>query len=233
VAESTEASARLAEREGLVGKLCLPYVLRGLLRWREGDLGEAERLFGEAHELAERVGWSELAFQALYGLALALRDRGELSAAAQVLDRAVDLCERAGLLAQSIQAGAARAIVLALSGRREAARESATEAAELAERLHYPLARAAALEARGATAEDPEEGARLLGDAESAWAALSRPLEAARCRVLAGRVLLARDPERARRLIEDGAETAVRLGVPHLAEAVGPALAEPKPTPQA
>jgi class 3 adenylate cyclase/tetratricopeptide (TPR) repeat protein len=221
VAESTEASARLAEREGLVGKLCLPYVLRGLLRWREGDLGEAERLFGEAHELAERVGWSELAFQALYGLALALRDRGELSAAAQVLDRAVDLCERAGLLAQSIQAGAARAIVLALSGRREAARESATEAAELAERLHYPLARAAALEARGATAEDPEEGARLLGDAESAWAALSRPLEAARCRMLAGRVLLPRDPERARRLIDDGGETAVRLGVPHLAEAVG------------
>src|SRR5919202_1976210 len=221
VAESTEASAGLAEREGLVGKLCLPYALRGLLRWREGDLAEAERLFGEAHELAERVGWSELAFQALYGLAVALRDRGELTAATQALDRAVDLCERAGLLAQSIQAGAARAIVLELSGRREAARESATEAAELAERLHYPLARAAALEARGATAEDPEDGARLLRDAESAWAAFSRPLEAARCRVLAGRVLLARDPERARRLIEEGAETAVRLGVPHLAEGVG------------
>src|SRR5918994_4037460 len=36
VERSTAASAQLAEREGLVGKLCLPYALRGLLRWREG-----------------------------------------------------------------------------------------------------------------------------------------------------------------------------------------------------
>ena len=35
VETSTEASAKLAEREGLVGKLCLPYALRGILRWRE------------------------------------------------------------------------------------------------------------------------------------------------------------------------------------------------------
>ena len=45
VARSTEASAELAEREGLVGKLCLPYALRGLLRWREGRLEEATVLF--------------------------------------------------------------------------------------------------------------------------------------------------------------------------------------------
>ena len=43
VERSTEASAELAEREGLVGKLCLPYALRGLLRWREGELDEADR----------------------------------------------------------------------------------------------------------------------------------------------------------------------------------------------
>ena len=49
---STEASAELAEREGLVGKLCLPYALRGLLRWREGDWDEAERLFR-----ARRTSW--------------------------------------------------------------------------------------------------------------------------------------------------------------------------------
>jgi class 3 adenylate cyclase/tetratricopeptide (TPR) repeat protein len=220
VAASTQASAGLAEREGLVSKLCLPYALQGLLRWREGDAAEAERLFRQAHELAERVGWSELAFQALYGLALTLRDRDDLAGAAQALDRAVDLCERAGLLAQSIQAGGLRAVVLALGGRGEAARESASEAAELAGRLHYPLARAAALEARGATAEDPEDGARLLAQAEAAWNELSRPLEAARCRSLAGRLLLARDPERARRLLEEGADAALRLGVPHLAEGV-------------
>ena len=37
VRDSTEASADLAEREGLVGKLCFPYVLRGMLAWREGN----------------------------------------------------------------------------------------------------------------------------------------------------------------------------------------------------
>ena len=36
VEESTEASATLAEREGLVGKLCLPYALRGLLALARG-----------------------------------------------------------------------------------------------------------------------------------------------------------------------------------------------------
>ena len=56
VEESTEASAALAEREGLVGKLCLHYALRGLLRWREGRIGEATVLFHRAHELAEEVG---------------------------------------------------------------------------------------------------------------------------------------------------------------------------------
>ena len=70
VERSTEASAELAEREGLVGKLCLPYALRGLLRWRDGDWDAAERLFRRAHELAEQVGWSEVAFSALFGLAL-------------------------------------------------------------------------------------------------------------------------------------------------------------------
>ena len=33
----------LAEREGLVGKLCLPYALRGLLRWREGRHRRGDR----------------------------------------------------------------------------------------------------------------------------------------------------------------------------------------------
>ena len=128
VERSTEASAELAEREGLVGKLCLPYTLRGFLRWREGDIGAATVLFHRAHELAEQVGWSELAFQALFGLATALRDSGDLPGAAAALDRALDVCERAGLIAQSIQATAARAVVLALAQRRDAAAEAAQEA---------------------------------------------------------------------------------------------------------
>ena len=218
VVESTAASADLAEREGLVGKLCLPYVLRGLLRWREGDSAGAAKLFRNAHELAEKVGWSELAFQALFGLAIALRDDDDLNGAVTALDQAVDVCERAGLIAQSIQATAFRAVVLAVAGRDEQARESASEAAELAERLHYPIGRAAALEAQGATASEPEEAARLLADAESAWAELDRPLEAARCRLLAGQLLADSDPERARSLLESAAETSERLGVRHLAQ---------------
>ena len=194
VAASTEASAELAEREGLVGKLCLPYSLRGLLLWREGRLEEATVLFHQAHELAEQVGWSEIAFQALFGLALALRDSGDYASAADTLDRAIDLCERAGLLAQSIQATAARAVVLALSQRPVPAREAAREAAELAERMHYPIGRAAALEARGLSAEDPVEGVELLETAETTWRGLGRPLEAARCRLMAGQRLVPPSP---------------------------------------
>jgi predicted ATPase/class 3 adenylate cyclase len=218
VERSTEASAALAEREGLVGKLCLPYALRGLLRWREGRIGEAAVLFHRAHELAEQVGWSEIAFQALFGLALALRDQGDLDGATAALDQAIEVCERAGLIAQSIQATGSRAVVLALAHRPQAAREAAAMASQLSERIHYPLGQAAALEARGMTDESPVAGAKLLAEAEEAWRALDRPLEATRARLLAGQLLLGEDDERAHALLASAAEQSDALGVPHLAE---------------
>ena len=218
VEQSTEASAALAEREGLVGKLCLPYALRGLLRWREGRIGEATVLFHRAHELAEQVGWSEIAFQALFGLAFALRDQGDLDGGTAALDQAIEVCERAGLIAQSIQATGARAVILALAHRPKAAREAAAMTAQMAERLHYPLGRAAALEARGVSDEDPAAGAALLAEAEEAWRALDRPLEATRARLLAGQVLLGHDDTRARELLAEAAAEGERLGVAHLAE---------------
>jgi tetratricopeptide (TPR) repeat protein len=218
VERSTEASAALAEREGLVGKLCLPYALRGLLRWREGRIGEAAVLFHRAHELAEQVGWSEIAFQALFGLALALRDQGDLDGAIAALDQAIEVCERAGLIAQSIQATGSRAVVLALAHRPQAAREAAAMASQLSERIHYPLGQAAALEARGMTDESPVAGAKLLAEAEEAWRALDRPLEATRARLLAGQLLLGEDDERAHALLASAAEQSDALGVPHLAE---------------
>jgi class 3 adenylate cyclase/tetratricopeptide (TPR) repeat protein len=218
VRRSTDASADLAEREGLVSKLCLPYALRGLLRWREGSLDKAEERFRRAHDLAEQVGWSELSFQALYGLALTLRDRGEHIDAVTALGQAIDVCERAGLAAQSVQATATRAVVLALAGRGPAARESAAEAQGLAERLHYPIGKAAALEARGASDEDPETGSNLLVEAEDAWTELERPLEAARCRLLAGFRLRESDPARSGELLQSSAELCERLGVAHLAD---------------
>ena len=217
VRSSTEASAELAEREGLVSKLCLPYALRAFLCWRAGNIGEATVLYHRAHELAEQVGWSELAFGALFGLATALRDQGDLDGATAALDQAIEVCERAGLIAQSIQAMGARAVILALAHRPQAAREAAEEATVIADRLHYPLGRAAALEARGVSAEDPEEGAALLAEAAEAWRSLERPLEAARAQLLMGQVLVSRDPERARVLLEEAAAESERLGVAHLA----------------
>ena len=225
VEESTAASAELAEREGLVGKLCLPYVLRGLMRWRSGEHDGAEQLFRRAHELAEQVGWSELAFAALYGLAVTLRDRGDLSGAVTALDQATDVCERAGLIAQSIQATAERAVVLAMAGRSEQARECAEEAAELSDRLHYPVGRAASLEAQGATAEDPARALQLLNEARDAWTALRRPLEAAHCDLVAAHVLAERDPAESEKARGRAAEKYETLGVAHLArQAREPAL---------
>jgi hypothetical protein len=102
--------------------------------------------------------------------------------------------------------------------RREAAVEAAREAAELADRLHYPIGRAAALEARGVCADDPRDGALLLDEAAIAWGELDRPLEAARSRLLAGQVLAPVDPDQARTLLSEAAEEIERLGVLHLSE---------------
>ena len=70
----------------------------------------------------------------------------------------------------------------------------------------------------GVSDEDPLAGAELLAEAEKAWRALDRPLEAARARLLAGQVLLGHDDERARELLAMAAEQSDSLGVPHLAE---------------
>jgi hypothetical protein len=113
---------------------------------------------------------------------------------------------------------AARAVILALASRPQAAREAAELTAQMAGRLHYPLGSAAALEAQGVAAEDPVEGAGLLAQAEAAWVALDRPLEATRSRLLAGQILLPREPARARELLEEAAAESERLGVPHLAD---------------
>jgi class 3 adenylate cyclase/tetratricopeptide (TPR) repeat protein len=216
-ARSTEASVEVAEREGLVGKLSFPYALRGILRWRDGAMEDAERAYRRAQELAEQVGWSERQFNALFGLALVLRDRGDHAAAVSALDRALDVCERAGLVTESVQVMALRAVILVLAGRGEDARETAAEAAALAERLHYPVGEAAALEARGATADDPAEAADLLALAHDHWLAIGRPLEAARCDLLTAAVLRESAPETAQAAAERASSEYQRLGVPHMA----------------
>jgi class 3 adenylate cyclase/tetratricopeptide (TPR) repeat protein len=216
VERSCDASAELSEREGLTGKLCLPYVLRGQLHWRNGEWQDSERAYRRAHELAEQIGWSEVCFDALYGLSVTLRDEGDLPGADTALSQALDLCERAGLIVQSIQANSARALLHGLAGREAQAREAAQEAVELAERVHYPVGEAAALEAVGAVG--PMPGALVeLQRACEAWNGLERPLEAARCQLLIGQRGLEHDPTAAVAALERAAADYAELGVAHLA----------------
>jgi class 3 adenylate cyclase/predicted ATPase len=217
VALEADASGSLAEREGLTGKMCFPYMMQGMLRWREGNFDEAAKGLRRAAELAEQVGRSEVAFQSLYWLAASLRQRGDHADADTELARALDLCERAGLVAQSIEAISARAVNLALAGRLDAAREAADEAERLADRLRYPVGKAASLEARGAVAGDTAAASAALTDAYAAWLELGRPLDAARCEYLRGRLLRQSDPEEARRALEAAASAAEDYGVGHLA----------------
>ncbi|MEK6277113.1 MAG: adenylate/guanylate cyclase domain-containing protein, partial [Actinomycetota bacterium] len=219
VERETDASASLAEREGLLGKLCFPYVMRGVLRWREGDWDRAEQSCRRAHEIGEQVGRSEVAFSALFWLAATMRERGEHTEADTALAQALDVGERAGLVAQLVEASSARAVNLALGGREKQAREAAEGAAHLAERLqHYPVGRAATKEAGGATASDPLEGAETLAEARVAWEELDRPLDAARCELLRGRVLAGHDADAAREALDSAAERYEQLGIAHLAE---------------
>ena len=219
VEEETDASTSLAEREGLTGKLCFPYVMRGALRWREGEFDSSAELLRDAAGLAEQVGRSEVAFQALFWLASSLRQRGDYAEADTELSRALDICERAGLVAQSVEAISARALNLMMAGRFDAAREAAEEAQRLAERLRYPVGKAAALEAAGASDLDHAAGVAALAEARVAWQELGRPLDAARCEYIRG-LVLAHDGNGAEAsdALELAAIEAERLGVAHLAE---------------
>ncbi len=216
VERSNDSSAELAEREGLIGKLCLPYTLRGLLAWRDGDWEASAQLFRRARELAEQVGWSEVAFDAILGLAVTQRDRGDFGDAASTIAQALDVCDRAGLIGQSIQATSIRALLLALAGEDALARQAADHAGALAERVHYPLGEASVLEARGVTGELPE-ALESLDRGRAAWERLGRPLDAARCELLLGQRLRERDPPAAREALTAAAAEYERLGVKHLA----------------
>ena len=217
VESSTEASAELAEREGLVGKLCLPYALRGVLRWREGKIDESIVLFHRAHELAEQVGWSELAFQALFGLATALRDQGDLDGATAALDQAIEVCERAGLVAQSIQAMGSRAVILALAlaHRRRARRRSSPP------RWRVDCTTPSVAPRRSRRRAWPP---RIPSRGPDCWPRPRRPgwRSTARSRppvrgCSRARFCYRASPARARELLEEAAAESERLGVPHLA----------------
>jgi adenylate cyclase len=219
----SDASAQLAEGAGLVLKLCLPFALRGLLAWRDGDWERAEGSYRRAAELAEDVGWSEVAFASLSGLAVTQRDRGDYDAAVVSLDHALAIADRGGLIVQSIIALAAKAVALMLAGRPQEGGAAAQEAADISRRLHSPVGEVAALEAEGATAP-PREATALLAQARDGWRELGRPLDAARCELLAATVLASSDRDGATELATASADAFEALGVPHLARRAREAL---------
>lgn len=220
VTASSDASAELSEREGLIGKLCLPYALRGRLYWRTGVWTSSEDSYRRAHELAEQVGWSEVGFDALYGLSHTLRDKGDIQGAQAALTQALEVCERAGLIVQSIQAGSAGALLHWLAGESDEAGEAAARTAEIAERVHYPVGQAAALEAAGVAGALPGALADLR-EARAAWQRLQRPLDAARCELLLGQRLLEGDREAGVASLQRAARDYGELGVTHLATRAG------------
>jgi len=216
VTRASDASAELSEREGLIGKLCLPYALRGRLRWREGSWQESQSAYRRSYELAEQIGWSEVCFDALYGLSNTLRDHGEIQAAQHALSQAADVCERAGLIVQSIQASSAQALLHMLAGEQQPAEQAAANATALSARVPYPVGQAAATEASGIVKPAPESLA-LLTRAREQWRSLGRPLEAARCELLRGQRMLDYQAQAAAAALEIAAAEYDALGVPHLA----------------
>ncbi|MFL5823347.1 MAG: ATP-binding protein [Solirubrobacteraceae bacterium] len=219
VEQATDAAASLAEREGLIGKLCLPYAMRGLLHWRRAEWEASVEAYRRSLDLAEQVGGSEVSIVASLGLAEALSDQGQVSAAETTLSQALDTCERAGLIVQSVQVNAARAVLLVDIGRPEQADEAATQATRLADRVHYPVGDAAALEATGAVAPTAES-CEMLGHAAEAWERLGRPLDSARCQALLGLRMRELDQADGVRELEGAIESYQRLGVQHRADRV-------------
>jgi class 3 adenylate cyclase/tetratricopeptide (TPR) repeat protein len=219
-AQATAVSEALAEREGLLGKLCLSDLMNGRLGWRDGAFAESVELLLGARETAERVGLSETAFDALMALAVTWSDQGAHDKAEEVLAGAVALCERAGLLPQSVRAHASLAIVLAESGNREDAGAAAERAQSLAAAVNEPAGTAAACEALAAVAEPPG-GLDGLQEARSRWDRLGRPLELARCELLLGRHMLAGGDPVGGEVIAGAAAMFEQIGIAHLATKAG------------
>jgi class 3 adenylate cyclase/tetratricopeptide (TPR) repeat protein len=229
VDQHAEAAARLAEREGLSGQICLPLLLQGVSSWRLGDWQRAESRLNRAAEIAAAGGRSEAAFSALLWIGACKFSRADFQAACTALAEAAATCDRAGLTAQAAEATGARATVLALWGRRQEAESASESVAELLQRAANPASTAAATEARGAAAFETSRAAGELSEAIALWEEAGRPLDAIRARVLLSRSLMKDAPAAAREMAEEAAKESERVGVSHLAVAARGRVAEEAP----
>jgi class 3 adenylate cyclase/tetratricopeptide (TPR) repeat protein len=225
VEEHTAAAARLAEREGLSGQLCLPLVLQGILAWRVAEWERSEERLRHAYEIASSAGRSETAFSALLWLGACHRDRGDFAGACDVLAQAASICEKAALVGQLVEASAARAVALGLDNRKAEARETAAGVEEQVGRLPpHPITEASAAEANGVAGDDGA-AAEHLREAAEGWERAGRPLDAIRAYLLLAAALGSDDGEAAGDTLRLAATEADRVGVPHLAAAARSQLA--------
>ncbi len=226
VDERAATAARLSEREGLTGQLCLPLLLQGISAWRLGDWETAEARLQSSRELAEAGGRSEAAFTALLWSSACKRDRGDFRGACDALAEAETVSDSAGLIAQSAEAIGTRAVVLVLDGRRDEAGVASRSVEELRERAAHPVSNAAAAEARGAAADDAGAASHDLRDAVVLWEQAGRPLNALRTRLLLARLLPDDEPKAVAQVLEEAVVEAEGLDVPHLAEAAKAGLSQ-------
>ena len=168
--------------------------------------------------LADRIGWSEVAFSALMALAATLRDRGELERARGALGEALAVCERAGLVPQSVQAYSARTMIAILAERPEEAARGGRGGRGCLQRVHDPRPGRPPLRRRWALVDGDARGARAPAGRAASWQRLGRPLDVARCELLLGRRL--REQQNggaASEALKDAASMYDQLGVVHLA----------------
>ena len=220
VERETEASASLAEREGLTGKLCFPYMMRGdpaLARGRLRRGGQAAAQRRRARRAGGPLGGR---------LPVPLLARG-LAAPARRLRRRR---HRARTRARPLRArGPGRPV-----GRGDLGARGQPHA--LGPRRRGPRGSRRGRAARGPPALPGRQGGQPRGrwapsppiatraqrrssEARAAWQELGRPLDAARCEYLRG-ILLAHGGNEAESAaaLERAAEEAERYGVDHLAE---------------
>ena len=210
----TDASQTLAEREGLAGKLCFPYSMRGVLLWHEGELDEAAEMLERAFEIAEQVGRSEVAFESLPGSRARCATAATTPTPTRRSPARSTSASAPGLVAQSVEATAAAPSTLAIWGKAETRparppRRPPASPSACATRSAGPRA------SRRAAPPPATRRARALLDARRGGLgrALGRPIDAERCAAL--------EPRRAERT----APLAV-WGRRRLRRAVDPALGQ-------
>ncbi len=94
---AAEAAIALDRRLGQLDHLAVPLIVLAQIHQCHGDPQQALRYYGEACELAERIGEPQLLFPVYDGLGTLYLDQGDVERAERYLTRANEVCDRAGL----------------------------------------------------------------------------------------------------------------------------------------